>query len=85
MMTCDRKKPTAGFWITAALVAVLVGYPLSFGPLAWLITRDLVPEWSASFLNAYTAPLNWAAQSETVEDVYLWYTSFWVSKAPRVR
>ncbi len=24
----DRKKPTAGFWITVALVTVLVGYPL---------------------------------------------------------
>ena len=23
---------TAGFWITVALVAALVGYPLSFGP-----------------------------------------------------
>jgi hypothetical protein len=29
------KKPTAGFWITVALVAVLVGYPLSFGPAWW--------------------------------------------------
>ena len=28
----DRKKPGAAFWITAAVVAVLVGYPLSFGP-----------------------------------------------------
>ena len=34
-MTSDRKKPTAGFWITVALVAVLVGYPLSFGPAGW--------------------------------------------------
>ena len=32
----DRKKPTAGFWIIVALVAVLVGYPLSFGPAVWL-------------------------------------------------
>ncbi len=31
-MTPDRKKPTAGFWISVALVAVLVGYPLSCGP-----------------------------------------------------
>src|SRR5689334_8238648 len=34
-MNSDRK-PTAGFWITVALVAVLVGYPLSFGPACWL-------------------------------------------------
>jgi len=30
-MTSDHK-PTAGFWITVALVVVLVAYPLSFGP-----------------------------------------------------
>lgn len=28
----DRKKPSAGFWITVAFAAMLVGYPLSFGP-----------------------------------------------------
>ena len=32
----DRKKPSAGIWITVALVAMLVGYPLSFGPACWL-------------------------------------------------
>jgi hypothetical protein len=34
-MTSPRK-PTAGFWITVALVAVLVGYPLSVGPACWI-------------------------------------------------
>jgi hypothetical protein len=33
------RKPTAGFWITVALVAVLVGYPLSFGPACWIASR----------------------------------------------
>ena len=36
-MTSGRKKPTAGFWITVALVAVLLGYPLSFGPVCWML------------------------------------------------
>jgi hypothetical protein len=36
-MSEERKQPTAGVWITVALVAVLVGYPLSFGPACWLI------------------------------------------------
>jgi hypothetical protein len=40
----DRKRPTVGFWITVALVAVLVGYPLSFGPACWLTDRDYLPE-----------------------------------------
>ncbi len=35
----DRKKPTAGSWMTVALVAALVAYPLSFGPACWLCGR----------------------------------------------
>jgi len=30
-MFCDREKSASAFWITVALAAVLVGYPLSFG------------------------------------------------------
>jgi hypothetical protein len=37
-MTSDCK-PTSGFWITLALVAVLVVYPLSFGPACWWCSR----------------------------------------------
>ena len=33
----DRKKPGVAFWATVALVAVLVAYPLSFGPACWLV------------------------------------------------
>jgi hypothetical protein len=35
-------KPTAGFWITVALVVVLVGYPVSFGPASWISSRATV-------------------------------------------
>jgi hypothetical protein len=41
----DRKKPGVAFWATVALVVVLVGYPLSFGPACWLMYREmLTPE-----------------------------------------
>ena len=36
----DRKQPTARFWITVALVAVLVAYPLSIGPACWWFSAD---------------------------------------------
>ncbi len=39
-MTTDRKHPSAGFWITVTVVAVLVGYPLSYGPW-WAILPKL--------------------------------------------
>jgi hypothetical protein len=32
----SARKPSAGFWITVALVTVLVGYPLSVGPGCWM-------------------------------------------------
>ena len=38
-----HKHPSAAFWITMALVAVLVGYPLSFGPACWLADRRVLP------------------------------------------
>ncbi len=31
----DRKKPGVAFWATVVVVAVLIGYPLSFGPASW--------------------------------------------------
>ena len=40
-MTSARKKPTAGFWIAVALVAVLV-YVVSFGPACWMTSRAAV-------------------------------------------
>jgi hypothetical protein len=33
------RRPPAGFWITVARVAVLVGYPLSFGPACSITSR----------------------------------------------
>ncbi len=42
-MPDDRKHPSAGFWLTVALVAVLVGYPLSFGPVWWLVDWEVLP------------------------------------------
>jgi hypothetical protein len=40
MMT-DRKKPGVAFWATVVLAALLVGYPLSFGPACWLTSQEL--------------------------------------------
>ena len=38
----NRKNPSAGFWFAVALVAVLVGYPLSFGPACWISSRTKI-------------------------------------------
>jgi hypothetical protein len=40
----ERKKTGVALWATVALVVVLVGYPLSFGPACWLSARGAIPE-----------------------------------------
>jgi hypothetical protein len=39
----DRNKPGVEFWPSVALVVVLVGYPLSFGPWCWSNSRSATP------------------------------------------
>jgi hypothetical protein len=36
----DRKKPGVAFWATVVVVALLVAYPLSFGPACWIASRS---------------------------------------------
>ena len=35
----EGKNPGWPFWTTVVLVSMLVGYPLSFGPACWVVTR----------------------------------------------
>jgi hypothetical protein len=42
-MSEERKKSGAALLTTIVLVAVLIGYPLSIGPVVWLASRDYVP------------------------------------------
>jgi hypothetical protein len=82
----DRKKPTAGFWITVALVAALVGYPLSFGPACWLGSREWVP---AEVRDVVTCPYQPLVYFTDVDEaggeemgpigrVLIWYGMLWM-------
>jgi hypothetical protein len=42
-MSKDHKTPGAGFLCTVALVAVIVLYPLSLFPIAWLDNHTYLP------------------------------------------
>jgi hypothetical protein len=60
-MTAHRK-PTAGFWITVALVAVLVGYPLSFGPVCWITSYSGI---GSRLLPMVYHPITWTFGDQT--------------------
>jgi hypothetical protein len=42
LTSSSPKKPGVAFWATVVVVAVLVGYPLSFGPACWLTDRGVI-------------------------------------------
>jgi len=73
----QKKKSTAGFWITVILLVVLVAYPLSFGPACWITSRASLPgEW----LVLVYRPMIWALEtglesgSGILFDVTFWYS-----------
>lgn len=43
-MSENRKKLGVVFWATVVLVVVLIGYPISFGPVCWLSDRHFIPD-----------------------------------------
>jgi hypothetical protein len=43
-MIPENKKPASAFWLTVALVAVQVGYPLSFAGTIALAAFGLLPD-----------------------------------------
>jgi len=55
----DRKKPGVAFWATVAVVAMLIGDPLSFGPACRVTSRMTYPH--AIFETTYQ-PLAWNAE-----------------------
>ena len=75
----DRKKPTAGFWITVALVAVLVGYPLSFGPVTWLYSERWIPPLLDEPVVIFYVPCSWVYEKgpEPLRSVYRRYVDLW--------
>ena len=78
----DLRKPGAGFWIAVALVAVLVGYPLSFGPACSVASRGYVQEPTISSI--YT-PVLWSATHATwLANAVEWWGSLWVPEGELV-
>jgi hypothetical protein len=76
----DRKKPTAGFWITVALVVVFVAYPLSHGPwiAIYVATHAHQPD-EIDASSAFYAPIELAIENSppAIQDAYDGYLEWW--------
>jgi hypothetical protein len=71
-----RKKRSATFWVTLLVLAVLVGYPLSFGPAFWLYSR-LMTTPIGHFANRFYHPiiLTWRSGPEWIAGPIGWYAN----------
>jgi len=78
----DRKHPTAGFWITVALGAMLVGYPVSFGP--WLLLCNRADLSTAAYEGwGFYAPVSCIGQGlgpTWICGPYTRYLDWWIAK-----
>jgi hypothetical protein len=74
----SRKKPGVAFWATVVVVVVLVGYPLSIGPVLWLADRQMIPDAAKKQVGLIYAPLAWVVNnSSNAFQVYSWYGRLW--------
>ncbi len=79
-MSEERKKPGMAFWATVAVVVLLFGYPLSFGPARSLIgPRQLLRD-SDPLLDAYRTcyrPIFWAMENPLIYGAMERYCALW--------
>jgi len=71
-MSIDRKAPSAAFWATVVVVALLL-YPISFGPACWMVERGFLPVHRTSMVYR---PVLWVAvrgKPEAVRRALIWY------------
>ena len=63
-MTSDRKHPGVAFWATVVMVVLLVGYPLSWGPIGCVVTSNYehLPAWAIIALTWYFKPVEWVGE-----------------------
>jgi hypothetical protein len=66
-------------WMAGLLVGSCVGYPLSYGPVYWLLARGNFPEWGFRVYGIVYCPLvQFLSSSEMGIAVAEWYGKLWM-------
>ena len=78
-MSEERKKSRVALLATVAVVAVLVIYPMSFGPFLWLVNHEAIPDFAVTLIGAIYLPLSWIGTDGPVilRQPLLWYLGLW--------
>ena len=74
-----RQRHRRCWLVIVGVVSLLVGYPLSIGPLVSLQERGHIPQVLIPVVTLYEAPLFWAyhgSGSKWVQSFYDWYFPF---------
>jgi len=73
-MATDGKKPGWAFWATVALLVALVVYPLSIGPVFWILVWAGAPQPALTAVGYFYFPLGFVIQqSPSMKAAYIWY------------
>ena len=65
-------------WTAAAML--VLGYPLSWGPLLWVDFRGLIPKALHPLTEAVYSPMDWLLMKGPwpVHDLLSWYVRLWI-------
>jgi len=78
----DRKKPGVAFWATVVVVVLglaAVMYPLSAGPISYMLKTGFLPASALPVARCVYAPLRWlyANGPESYRAADKWYMDLW--------
>ena len=79
-MSESRKKPGVAFWATVVVVAALVAYPLSVGPVECMHVHLGFPHWVRTTVDFIYEPLFWAMRNgpQWFRVLFSKYISWWM-------
>jgi hypothetical protein len=74
-----RRKERWVKWTAGIGTAVLFAYPLSFGPMCWLVNQQWCPTWiiSANIVIYFPILLLDLLGPQQIHDKIAWYTQLW--------
>jgi hypothetical protein len=77
-MSDEPKKRARIVWTALALLAVVVLYPLSAGPVLWISLRTGLPRGGGKVLDTFYEPLIWLrSKSKTADKAFERYFNVW--------